>query len=265
MAILINNRNSNDVINPNLTHPILRILGTESDPSVKFLGLHFDPNLNFKNHIEIIRGKISTGLFFLRSVKHLLIAKALTAVYYSLIHSHIIYGIQIWSSCNQALINSIYKLQKKAIRIVNFAAYNSHTENLFLNSKILPLPDLIMYFKLQFMQQYVHGKLPAIFNDTWLTLDARRQNLNIEYALRNSDNLYLPPANLASLEKHPFFTFPKLWQDLQDPNLKIIADKNQFNYKLKEYFLNKLNPNFKCDRLLCPHCINIQTQESDSD
>ena len=50
-------------------------------------------------------------------MKHLLSSKTLTSLYYSLIHSHIIYGIQVWTSCNQGLINEIFKL-KKAIRIV---------------------------------------------------------------------------------------------------------------------------------------------------
>ena len=265
LSIFINNCNTNELPDPTLVHPILRVLGTDADPSVKFLGIYLDPKLNFKHHLQIIRGKISTGLYFLRNVKHLLNTKALTAVYYSLIHSHILYGIQIWSSCNQSLINDIFKLQKKAIRIIHSAAYNSHTESLFLKSKILPLPDLIMYFKIQFMQQYVHGKLPKIFINEWLTLDARRQNLHIEYALRNRENLYIPPVNLTSLEKHPLFLFPRLWHDFPDENIKIIAEKNLFNAKLKEYFLLKLNPEFKCKRLLCPHCMTLPTADSDSD
>ena len=69
---------------------------------------------------------------------------------------------------------------------MNNAKYNtgSHTESLFKECKILPLPSLIEFFKLQFMQQYVGGHLPVSFNDVWIRMDARRQADNVEYLLQ---------------------------------------------------------------------------------
>jgi len=269
LNLFINNCNPGETFDNALATPITRVHGTDQDPAVKFLGVYFDPELNFKYHISLMRGKISSGLFFLRSVKNLLEPKALTSLYYSLIHSHIIYGIQVWTSCNQGLINDIFKLQKKAIRIIHSAAYNCHTESLFSKSKILPLPDLIYFFKIQFMQQYVNGFLPKIFDNTWLTFETRRQNLNIYHALRNSDNLYLPFARLTSSSKHPFFLFPRLWQNFNEESIKILRNKIQFNSNLKKFLINKLNPNFTCNRLMCPHCSSItgdhENLTSDSD
>jgi hypothetical protein len=43
------------------------------------------------------------------------------------------------------------KKQKDAVRIVTLSPYNSHTEPLFKKLNILPLKQLIMYFKIQFM------------------------------------------------------------------------------------------------------------------
>ena len=79
------------------------------------------------------------------------------------------------------VITKIFKLQKKAICIINGAKYNSHTESLFKKCKILPLPSLIEYFKIQFMQQYVRGHLSVSFNEVWITQAARKQNKNMEY------------------------------------------------------------------------------------
>ena len=90
------------------------------------------------------------------------------------------------------VITKIFKLQKRAICIINGAKYNSHTESLFKKCKILPLPSLIEYFKIQFMQQYVRGHLPVSFNEVWISQEARRQIENVEYLLRNSKNLYVP-------------------------------------------------------------------------
>ena len=162
-------------------------------------------------------------------------------------------------------LTKIFKLQKKAIRIINGAKYNSHTESLFKKCKILPLPSLIEYFKIQFMQQYVRGHLPVSFNEVWITQEARRQNENVEYLLRNSENFYVPLSRLFILDRHPYFSFPKIWEQFKEESIKIFRDKIQFNFKLKEYMLGKLNENFVCDRLLCPHCHLSGDTTSDSE
>ena len=65
-------------------------------------------------------------------------------------------------------INELFKMQKAAIRIIAGAKYNSHTEPLFKKLQILPLPDLIMYNKIQFMQRFTQQFLPESFNDAWV-------------------------------------------------------------------------------------------------
>ena len=108
----------------------------------------------------------------------------------------------------------------------------------------MPLPSLIEFFKIQFMQQYVRGHLPVSFNEVWITQEARRQNENVEYLLRNSENFYVPLSRLYILDRQPYFSFPKVWEQFKEENIKIIRDKIQFNFKLKEYMLGKLNENF---------------------
>ena len=95
------------------------------------------------------------------------------------------------------------------------------------------------------MQQYVNGHLPILFKDVWITQEARRQADNVEYLLRNSENFYTPLSRLYTLDSHPYFLFPKMWQNFREENLKIIRDKSKFNIQLKEFFLNKLSTNFK--------------------
>ena len=60
-------------------------------------------------------------------VKNILTPSALKSVYYSLLHSHFIYGIQIWCSTSDTNFNCLYIKQKSAIRIINSAKYNSHS------------------------------------------------------------------------------------------------------------------------------------------
>ncbi len=254
------------------THPIKIdnsnmsfVTGNIDDPAIKFLGLHIDPKLNFKYHIDTISKKISSGLYFLRSVKNILSERALKSIYYSLIHTHIIYAIQVWSCTTSNLTDRIYKLQKKAIRIVTKSPFNAHTESLFKKTAILPFPDLVHFFRLQFMQQYVQGFLPNKFANTWINRANHHLQLH-NYPLRNYDELYIPPARIALTQKHPFHLFPKLWADFKEYQIRILREKKDFNFKLKEFLLEKLVANYKCNRLLCPRChLGSLSSESDSD
>ncbi len=222
-------------------------------PAVRFLGLYIDPLLNYKYHMSTIMKKISNALYFMRTAKNLLDAKSLTSLYYSLIHSHLVYAIQVWSSGNRDSINTLFKMQKKAIRIIHSLPYNAHTESFFKISKILPLPKMVEFFGLQFMQQFTQDFLPTMLRSVWTTNANRNQGIR-HYQLRNYDDFYLPISRLTSFERHPLYQFPKMWTNFTEHGIKIQRDKCVFNSMLKKYLLNLLADNYVCDRLLCPSC-----------
>jgi hypothetical protein len=126
-----NNSPSIEDENPNLIHKIEQIDSSSKIPAIRFLGVFFDPQLNFKYHVEQIISKVSRALFIKRTVKNFLTEKALKSLFYSLIHCHLIYAIPIWSICSQQLQNELHKKQKIAIRAIAGLKYNDHTE-LFL-------------------------------------------------------------------------------------------------------------------------------------
>ena len=99
--------------NSNLVVPINRITCNSDFPAIKFLGILFDPELNFKLHVRSISTKISKALFILRTVKNILSEKSLKTLYYSLIHCHLIYGIHVWSSTSLSNLNELIKKTKK--------------------------------------------------------------------------------------------------------------------------------------------------------
>ena len=132
--------------------------------------------------------------------------------------------------------------------------YNSYTEPLFKKLQVLPLPDLITFNTLQFMQRFTQNFLPESFNDTWVRNAIRNIGEN-EIQLRNSDQLQIVDSNLASLDVFPLFNFPKIWQDFPDEQLKFTRKTAEFDLKLKKYFLDDLATNIVCNRLLCPACL----------
>jgi len=251
--IFINN-NSPHVIDQNqdLIYKMERVSANSEIPAMRFLGVYFDQSLNFKFHVEKILTKISRSLYTMRSVKNLLTPKALKSLYYSLIHCHLIYALPIWSVCSQKLKKDVFTKQKMAIRIVGGLKYNAHTEPSFKELKILPFPDLIEYFSLQFMHRFSENFLPIIFNDTWIKNVIRRQG-DQQIALRNDNNLYIEPSRLAQTANHPLATFPVKWDSLPI-EISFIRNKIEFDDKLKTYFLNRLSNHIECNNLFCPTC-----------
>ena len=125
---------------------------------------------------------------------------------------------------------------------------------MFKELQILPLPDLISFSKIQFMQRFVQNFLPTSFNDTWIRKAIRNIGEN-EIQLRNWDQLQHVHSNLVSLDLFPLFSYTKIWQDFQDENIKIIRKTSTFDQKLKKNFLDDLSSIAVCNRLLCPACL----------
>ena len=253
LEIFCNNNNFGQD-DPDKISPISRVNYNDDMPAVKFLGVFFDPNINFKHHIAMLKSKLSKALYALRSVKKTLNQKSLLLLYNSVFHCHLLYAVQIWSCSRSSLVNDIFKMQKKAIRIVAGMSYNSHTEPLFKKLQVLPLPDLITYTKIQFMQRFKQGFLPSSFDDTWVSNAIRNIGEN-DIQLRNHNQLQPIHSNLSNLDLFPLFNFPKIWQDFPDEQIKILRKTSEFDSKLKNYFLNDLSDTVNCNRLLCPACL----------
>ena len=88
-----------------------------------FLGTIFDENLNWNQHIQKISNTISRTLELLNRLKHTLPLSALKLLYNSLILPHLQYGILTWGFNH----NRLFKLQKRAMRIITCSKYNAHT------------------------------------------------------------------------------------------------------------------------------------------
>jgi hypothetical protein len=250
---IVMNFNNDDENVQQLIFPIKRVSSKSNVPAIRFLGVYFDENLNFKFHINLISSKLSKALFILRSVKQFVTPNALKSLYYSLFHCNLIYCIHIWSSTSSANLKQISVLQKKAIRIIANKSYNAHTEPIFKSLEILPFPNLVSFFNLQFMQHYFQGFLPSAFNNVWLT-NVTRHREDLLLALRNSENVNIPFARLHSSTIQPLVNLPRLWSQFEEENIKILRNKLEFNHKLKLYFLKKLSSTIHCTRLLCPTC-----------
>ena len=85
--------------------------------STKFLGMHIDYHMNWKNHVEQILPKLSAACFSIRNLIHTLNPDTLRMVYFVYFHSVLQYGIIFWG--NSTLVHQVFKLQKRTVRVMS--------------------------------------------------------------------------------------------------------------------------------------------------
>ena len=103
--------------------------------------LHVNENLTWKLHISETNKKISKTLFSIKQLKNTLPVESLRTLYlyFALVPPHLNYGIIAWGNTDKGIIKRTNILQKRAIRIINEAAFNNHTDPKFTKLEVLKL------------------------------------------------------------------------------------------------------------------------------
>ena len=259
LNIVLDNNNANQNDENNIIK--LSYVNSNSEiPAIKFLGVHIDPKLNFKHHIDAIHSKVSRSLFAINSVKHFIDKRALKTLYNSLVHSHFLYCIPIWSCASKSSFKKLELLQKKAIRTISLSKYNAHTVPIFKKIEILPIKEQTILSSLLIMYDYVHQKLPYSFDQVW-----KKNNARANRVLRNANLFDIPYVRLESQKHFPISNFPRLWNEIIIPNteqnddnveqnftFREIMSRKQFSSHLKFLLLDNLT--LVCSRDNCSEC-----------
>ena len=87
---------------------------------IKYIGILFDQHLKWKAHISNISKKISRNIGILYRLRRFVDLSLMKNLYYSIIYSHLVYGIEVWGSACQTALHPIVILQKKTVRMMTF-------------------------------------------------------------------------------------------------------------------------------------------------
>ena len=98
----------------------------EMKDTFKYLGLLIDFNLTWKSHVDYISPKISRLVNIIARLRHYVPKYTLQKVYHGLMHPYLTYGISIWGQANKTILNPLLILQKRVIRLLNYANYRDH-------------------------------------------------------------------------------------------------------------------------------------------
>jgi hypothetical protein len=174
--------------------------------STKFLGVVLDAQLSWCQHVCHLKNKISKGIGIICQARKVLNHSTLVTLYYCFISPYLNYCIEIWGRAADKYLDSLHKLQKRAVRIIVSAKFTAHTEPIFKNLSILPLKKIYQCSSILFMFKFIKGMQPEISKSLF--------KLNSEfchYVTRQSSLLYLPKLRMSISQKFITYTGVKFW------------------------------------------------------
>ena len=78
-------------------------------------------------------------------------------VYYSIFYTHLSYGCNVWGLTSETNLQKIEVLQRKCLRIMTFAPYDSPTNQKFIDLKLIKVRDIIKMNQLKLVYNFHIG------------------------------------------------------------------------------------------------------------
>ena len=200
--------------------------------SVKFLGVHIDKHLQWNIHIDNVISKISRCIGILYRIRYYLPLIALVTIYNSFILPYLTYCVTVWGNCSQSYIDTILKLQKKAIRICTGSEYRAHSAPLFKKLNILKFHDLFLYNTAIIGFQYYQNLLPHNISQMF-----ELNNSIHQYETRNSNLFHMFKVNTTIAKKSVRFNLPAVWNSIPN-HIQSHKFLKMFKKSLKKHYLD---------------------------
>ena len=209
-----------------------------------FLGIYINKHCTWKNHIFCISKKISRNIGLLSKLKFLLPKHCLKLIYFALIHSYLNYGILLWGF----EAKNIFKLQKKAVRIITKSHFLAHTDPLFKSENILKVEDFFKSNCLKLYYKLINNQLPNNIKKLFNFIESRPiERTNFKLTLFNCCD--------ANGKKRIRYYLPKLIHETEDDILRKCLSHSFLSFKLriKSLFLNTYDDSL-CQDINCYAC-----------
>ena len=217
---------------------------------IKYLGMYIDKYLNWNHHISILSKQLSRANGVLSKLRYNAPIDICLQVYYSIFFSHMTYGCNLWGLSSEENISKIEVLQRKCVRIMSFAAFNSHSNDMFIALGLVKVRDLISLNQLKLVYDFHNNHLPSDLMPLFkLSSDVHTKSRELNSTINRL--LYIPAVKTSTYGLDSIrYQCPKLWNSMfksgdiqidddKHNNIKVcqIRSKKGFNNILKKHFL----------------------------
>ena len=220
--------NSIDATTTNISiagEQITRVNSTES------LGIIIDEQLKWHEHNNKQCKTISARIGMFRRSRDFVTQDVLITMYNSLVLTHFTYCSTVWHGSSADHINKLYKLQKRAARVITGSNYDTRSTDIFETLNWRPIKDnlderdLVMTFKA------IKGIVPDYLMPT-INLNENDNQLR-----SNNRNIYLPKPKTNFLKNSFSYRGAMSWNNLPnhiiDQALSEGASVNSFKNVIK--------------------------------
>ncbi len=149
----------------------------------KHLGLTFNTQANWTNHLEETIRKANQRLGILRNLKYILGKEDLKTLYISNIRSLLEYADCVWDCIPDNLVKRIERININALRCITGLTASARLNHVYQESGLLPLETRRRIHRLTQFYKIVHGSSPDYLRDLLSETTAERN----PYAVRNND------------------------------------------------------------------------------
>ena len=226
---------------------------------IKYLGVLVDSTLSWNYHINNITKKVSRAIGVMYKLRPYLPLEIMKNIYYSLIYSHINYGIEAWGYAFQIYLNKLEVLQKRALRLMTFndkfpdiPGPLIDTNPIFKELKLLKIKDIFYLNINKFIHKCINKKAPSNFDD-WFSINTNNYTTrskvnfsknsklisNTEWDKTNTNNLYIPHGRTVHMGLNQIkVSGPRFWNILPT-STKTQTSISIFIKDLKEFYLSQ--------------------------
>ncbi|MFZ2538897.1 MAG: reverse transcriptase family protein, partial [Oscillospiraceae bacterium] len=201
--------------------------------SAKFLGVVVDDQLNWKEHIHYISGKIAKNIGIIKRFQHRFDPQTLISLYNTLILPYLNYCNLIWANNKPSRLKHLEVLQKRVIRIINGSHYCEHALPLFGKVHQLTLADLNKLSIASFMYQYHAHQMPPQFEGFFCLNSDVHTHLT-----RQHSKLHMNYARTDIMRQQLRVTGPPMWNSIDPHLISTSLHLQSFKRKLKKQFIS---------------------------
>ena len=154
----------------------------------KYLGVLIDDELKWKEHISFVIKKIVrfAGIFY--KLRTVIPSKSLKQIYFALVHSHLVYAIEVYANTPASYIDPLIKINNKLLRIIQTKPLTTPVKTLYAAYSTLPVPELHVLYLMCLVHKFINNRsdLPAVFRN-YFTLNRAVH----AYTTRNCNRLHI--------------------------------------------------------------------------
>lgn len=206
----------------------LSLLGKELIPSesVKDLGVIFDRNLDFNEHIIKVTASCMSVLGQINRIKYVFNKELLIVIINSLVFSKLFYCSSVWSTTSEGNIRKLQSVQNFAARIISGLRKYDHVTPILKELHWIPVKKHLYYRDAVLAFKCMKGMAPKYLSSQFITRESVSRRTNI------------PLFTSATGQKSFQYRIAKLWNELPS-NIKLCETISNFKINLKKNLLRQ--------------------------